>query len=175
MKIIFVSLCVFPTLILHLLFRVIMATYFYLTTETLKRELFTLLDGNLKESIFRQQKEKLQKVNKTFRHALWNLEFFLLSWNWVTLASILPWYWFSSVVFHEQCIQIFGKRCANRLKVKENEHLITKKFDSLSWLHQAIYAHPLANGDYLGIFLRGWLTQWNRKNVDWTQYGFDST
>ncbi len=53
-----------------LLFRVLMATYFNLTTKTLKRESLTLLYGNVKESMSRQQKEKLQKTNKTFRHSL---------------------------------------------------------------------------------------------------------
>ncbi len=74
---------------LQLLFKVLMAIYFDLTIETFKKELFTLLNSNVKELVSRQQKEKLQKTSETFRHALWSLEDFLLSWNWITLVSIL--------------------------------------------------------------------------------------
>jgi hypothetical protein len=74
-----------------------MATYFYLTTETLKMELFTLLDGNMKESISRQQKEKLQKMNKTFQHALWNLEFFFIKLK-LSNSSINPHHGIDSLV-----------------------------------------------------------------------------
>ncbi len=66
----------FLTLILQLLFRVLMATYFDLMSETLKRESFTLLDGNVKESVFRRQKEKLQRVSETFECTFWSLEDF---------------------------------------------------------------------------------------------------
>lgn len=61
-----------------LLFKVLMATYFNLTIKTLKKESLTLLYGNVKESMSRQQKDKLQKTNKTFRHFLWNLEDFFI-------------------------------------------------------------------------------------------------
>jgi hypothetical protein len=43
-----------------------MATYFDLMIETLKRELFTLLDGKVKKSVFRQHKEKFQRINDNF-------------------------------------------------------------------------------------------------------------
>jgi hypothetical protein len=62
-----------------------------------------------------------------------------------------------SVVSHGQLIQVFGKRHTNKFKVKVSEHLTTQECDSLNRLHQGVYAHPPANGDYLGIFFQGWL------------------
>jgi hypothetical protein len=58
----------------------------------------------------------------------------------------------SSVVSHEQLIQVFGKRHTNKFKMKVNEHLTVQECDSLNRLHQVVYARPLANGDYFWHF-----------------------
>lgn len=75
---------------LQLLFKVLMATYFDLMIVTLKSELLTLCDSNVKKSVSRQQKEKnskkLARLSNMF-FGVWRI--FLLSWNWLILASIL--------------------------------------------------------------------------------------
>jgi hypothetical protein len=129
-----------------------MATYFDLTIVTLKRQLFTLLDSNVKKLVSRRQKEKVQKTSETFKCVLWSLEDFSVKLKLIN-SSINPHCDIDfNVVSHEQFIQVFGKKYTNGFKVKVNEHLVTQECDSLSRLHQVVYAHPPANGDYPSIF-----------------------
>ncbi len=121
----------------------------------MKREPLTLLDGNVKESMFKQQKEKFQRTSETFECTLWSLEDFLVKLK-LSNYGINPRHDIDfSIVFHEQLIQVFGKKHTNEFKVKVGEHLTTQECDLLSQLHQVVYAHPPANGYYPSIFLQG--------------------
>ncbi len=143
---------------LALLFKVLMATYFNLTTKTLKRESLTLLDGNVNESMSRQQKEKLQKTSKTSIHSLWNLEDFSIRLK-LSNFGINPHHGINFLVlfFMSNLYKSLGKgipTCSKWTRM------------NIWLLHHAVCAHPPTNGDYLGIFLWGWLAQWNRENVN---------
>jgi hypothetical protein len=37
-------------------------------------------------------------------------------------------------------------------------------------LYESIYAHPPTNGDYFGIFLKGWLVHKKNHHVNWALY-----
>ncbi len=84
-----------------------------------------MLDGNVKESMSRQQKEKLQKASETFGHTFWSSEDFFVKLKLINFG-INPCHDIDfSVVSHEQLIQVFRKRHTNGFKVKVSEHVIT--------------------------------------------------
>ncbi len=101
----------------------------------------------------RQQKEKVQKSSETFERVFGSLEDFFVKLK-LSNSNINPRYDIDfNVISQEQFIQVFGKKYTNGFKVKVSEHLITQECDSLSRLHQVVYAHPPTNGDYPSIFL----------------------
>jgi transposase len=42
-------------------------------------------------------------------------------------------------------------------------------------LYEKVFAHLPTNGDYLGIFLQGWLVEWIGTHVNWAQYARETT
>jgi hypothetical protein len=40
-------------------------------------------------------------------------------------------------------------------------------------LYEIIYCHPLNNGQYSVVFLKGWLAQHKGEKVNWTYYAYD--
>jgi len=42
-------------------------------------------------------------------------------------------------------------------------------------LYIDVYAHVPTNGDYLTIFLHGWLAERNKFLINWAQYAYDTT
>jgi hypothetical protein len=64
------------------------------------------------------------------------------------------------LVFENEITFVFGARQPNDWKVNINEFVTTKDCETLFKLYEDVYAHPLPNDDYLGVFLHGWLVQW---------------
>jgi hypothetical protein len=56
-------------------------------------------------------------------------------------------------------VYVVGKRQQNKWRVQENEFVTKEECYTLLKLYEELYSHPLTNGDYLAIFLKGWLTQ----------------
>jgi hypothetical protein len=61
---------------------------------------------------------------------------------------------------------VFGKQERNGFKPKPNEHLTIVNCDALLKFYKIVYAHPLDNGQYSAIFLKGWLAHYNGHKVN---------
>jgi hypothetical protein len=71
----------------------------------------------------------------------------------------------SNLVVHGELEKVFGKQKHNGFKPKLNEHLIAINCDAFLKLYKIVYAHPLDNGQYFAIFLKGWLAHRNGHKV----------
>jgi hypothetical protein len=64
-----------------------------------------------------------------------------------------------SIIAQKEVVYVVGKRQQNKWKVQEKDFVTNEKCYTLLKFYEELYAHPLTNGVYLAIFLRGWLTQ----------------
>lgn len=56
----------------------------------------------------------------------------------------------------------FGRRNSNGWKVKTFDTSRVEDCSKNSNLYETLYVHPLDNGDYCGIFLKGWVVKKER-------------
>lgn len=79
--------------------------------------------------------------------------------------SIDPWKEIL-VVFHGDFFVMFGQRNQNGWKVRMTKDVTAQDCFALLKLYQKVYAHLWTNGDYLGIFLHGWLVEQRGTHVN---------
>ncbi len=65
----------------------------------------------------------------------------------------------SNIVTHEELLEYFGKRSSYGWKVKMSNLLSVKDCLEILKLYESVYAHPVTNGDYSSIYLKGWLAR----------------
>ncbi len=56
-----------------------------------------------------------------------------------------------------------------------NKHLDQLECNKLLKLYIDVYAYAPTNGDYLAIFLRGWLAKCNKFLINFAQYAYETT
>jgi hypothetical protein len=137
------------------------------------RKCLSPLDPNVAVQIVsKRQREKLGRVSQTLKKASWTLDDFhrnlKLSNTHIDPCRSLN----SNLVAHGELKKVFGKQEQNGFKPKPNEHLIVVYSNALLKLYKTVYAHPLDNGQYFTIFLKGCLAHCNSHKVNWTQYMF---
>jgi hypothetical protein len=73
----------------------------------------------------------------------------------------------SKIVSKDDLVTYFGKRSSpNGWKVKTCDLLSAKDCLAILTLYETIYVHPPSNGDYFGIFLKGWLAKKKGHNIN---------
>jgi hypothetical protein len=63
----------------------------------------------------------------------------------------------ASLVSNDEIPFVFRARQLNGWKVSINEFVIIEDYEALFKLYENVYTHPPPNGDYLSVFLHGWL------------------
>jgi hypothetical protein len=127
--------------------------------------------------INKKKKDKLEKVNHTFGWVDWIVDDhhqrLKLSNFGMDPQKDLNF----CLVSIEEVEHVFGKKRQNGWKIKVNEILTIANFCALLKLYEDIYAHPppLAppHGDYLIVFLHGWLAHHKGHKVNWSLYAHD--
>jgi hypothetical protein len=66
-----------------------------------------------------------------------------------------------------ELILLFGKRHQNGWKVCATESLRRREVDKLLKFYTVMCVHSPTNGDYLAIFLRGWLFERKGLSINW--------
>jgi hypothetical protein len=79
------------------------------------------------------------------------------------------------LVTNAELEEVFRKRGHNGWKPKPNDKLIIINYATLLKLYEVVYAHPLDNGQYSIVFLRGWLAQCKGHKINWIKYAYDCT
>jgi hypothetical protein len=103
-----------------------------------------------------------------FGHSLWNVKDFVKKLNLCNFA-IDPHHDIDlDVVSIEQVIEVFGSRNANGFKLKVNDHLTKRNYESLNHLNQFFYVHPLTYGNHPNIW--GFLVNCHGIKMNWAKY-----
>jgi hypothetical protein len=72
-------------------------------------------------------------------------------------------------------VTFFGKRLSpNGWKVNPCDLLNVEDCEEILKFYETIYANPPSNGDYFGIFLKGWLAERKNYCINWALYAFDN-
>jgi hypothetical protein len=96
-------------------------------------------------------------MRKTLSHSEWTLEDFSRNLNLVNEGWDPQHDFDSSMLTHEELETAFGKREHNGWKARPNEPITRSNCVGFEKVHELVYGHVATNGDYLAIFLHGWL------------------